>query len=164
MRFVNSKNLSEYIAEENMLSCWGGKDDYVYRFEPGKLVQNEQNGFITTTDENDNTTITKSGKTVCISPKLQSIPTYQPQTLLHFHFHKSDFDSHSHIWLMFYPRASIQSNQIPVYAENVRKKSIFIRGQNTFLRFLYNLKSEFHLMPNTCFFSAIFERPSKLFP
>lgn len=54
-----------------MLSCWGGKDDYVYKFEPGKPVQHEQNGYITTTDENDNTTITKSGKTVCIRLRVQ---------------------------------------------------------------------------------------------
>lgn len=64
MRFVNSKNLSEYITEENMLTCWGGKDDYHFKFERSMSVhanelngsKSSQKGIIMTKDENDNTT------------------------------------------------------------------------------------------------------------
>lgn len=71
LRFVNSKNLNEYISEENMLTCWGGKDDYQFKFAP------EQNGIAsedTATarneltiqkDENDNTTLSNHNKKVC---------------------------------------------------------------------------------------------------
>lgn len=33
LKLVDSKSLKEYIDEDNMLKCWGGKDDYVYSFE-----------------------------------------------------------------------------------------------------------------------------------
>lgn len=38
MKFVNSKNLHEYVTEENQLTCWGGKDDYTFKFIPEKRV------------------------------------------------------------------------------------------------------------------------------
>lgn len=70
LRFVNAKNLNEYISEENMLTCWGGLDDYQFEFSP------EQNGPIypkasapnslaVQKDENDNTTLSNSNKKVC---------------------------------------------------------------------------------------------------
>lgn len=62
LRFVTSKNLNEYITEENMLTCWGGKDDYQYKFEPEQLTQTD---LIETKDENDNTTYTSFNKKVC---------------------------------------------------------------------------------------------------
>ncbi|XP_035785491.1 motile sperm domain-containing protein 2-like [Anopheles albimanus] len=34
LRNINSKNISEYIDEDNMLKSWGGKDDYVFKFIP----------------------------------------------------------------------------------------------------------------------------------
>lgn len=34
MKFVNSKSMSEFIPEENMLRCWGSKSDYVFNFFP----------------------------------------------------------------------------------------------------------------------------------
>lgn len=54
-----------------MLTCWGGKDDYQFKFEPDNIALQE-NGIdnnnygesIMTTDENDNTTIIIPGKKV----------------------------------------------------------------------------------------------------
>lgn len=65
LRFVNSKNLNEYITEENMLTCWGGKDDYQFKFEPSKSQPSEcndnsvieQKRIIVTKDENHNNTM-----------------------------------------------------------------------------------------------------------
>lgn len=70
LRFVNSKNLSEYIAVENILTCWGGKDDYQFKFEPENFINNNNYGeeFITT-DENDNTTVIIPGKKVRVNSK-----------------------------------------------------------------------------------------------
>lgn len=34
MKFVNQKTISDYVDESNALSCWGGKDNYVYSFVP----------------------------------------------------------------------------------------------------------------------------------
>lgn len=74
LRFVNAKNLSEYISEENMLTCWGGKDDYHYKFEPSKIHANGlndsingQKGIIITKDENDNNMVMNHDKKVCNS-------------------------------------------------------------------------------------------------
>lgn len=74
LRFVNAKNLSEYITEENMLTCWGGKDDYHYKFEPYKIHANGlndslngQKGIIITKDENDNNMVMSHDKKVCNS-------------------------------------------------------------------------------------------------
>ncbi|XP_031618036.1 motile sperm domain-containing protein 2-like [Contarinia nasturtii] len=72
LRFVNSKNLGEYMTEENMLTCWGGKDDYHFKFEPSKLTHanefdsnmNGQKGIIIPKDENDNTTVINHEKKV----------------------------------------------------------------------------------------------------
>lgn len=74
LRFVNSKNLNEYISEDNMLTCWGGTDDYQFKFSP------EENGPICKTraeqiekplqkDENDNTTVSNGNKKVCKQDK-----------------------------------------------------------------------------------------------
>lgn len=52
LRFVNSKSLGEYITKENMLTCWGGTDDYQYQFEDERSIANDT---IITTDQNDNT-------------------------------------------------------------------------------------------------------------
>lgn len=73
MRFVNSKNLHEYITRENMLTCWGGEDDYEFKFIPEKTVcengsridANNSTHTIVTTDENDNTTVVTHEKKVC---------------------------------------------------------------------------------------------------
>lgn len=58
-----------------MLTCWGGKDDYQFKFEP-ETVAVQQNGMIDTnyyamngqqiitTDENDNTMVIIPGKKV----------------------------------------------------------------------------------------------------
>lgn len=61
LRFVNSKNLNDYITEDNMLKCWGGTDDHHFKFEPEKSVRrdfscNNEHGSILSKDENDNTT------------------------------------------------------------------------------------------------------------
>lgn len=34
MKFINKKNIKEYVSPENMQRCWGGQDDYVFKFEP----------------------------------------------------------------------------------------------------------------------------------
>lgn len=34
MKFVNKKNLKEYVSPENMLRCWGGLDDYQFQWVP----------------------------------------------------------------------------------------------------------------------------------
>ncbi|XP_058054083.1 motile sperm domain-containing protein 2-like [Anopheles bellator] len=34
LRNINSKNIREYIDEDNMQKCWGGKDEYVFSFVP----------------------------------------------------------------------------------------------------------------------------------
>lgn len=39
LKLVDSKSLKEYIDEDNMLKCWGGKDDYVYSFELEDIPQ-----------------------------------------------------------------------------------------------------------------------------
>lgn len=39
LKLVDSKTLKEYIDEDNMLKCWGGKDDYVYSFEFENFAQ-----------------------------------------------------------------------------------------------------------------------------
>ncbi|KFB50757.1 AGAP005556-PA-like protein [Anopheles sinensis] len=54
LRNVNNKNIREYIDEDNMQKCWGGKDDYVFEFIPEArkpmelpLTQNgTQNGIL----------------------------------------------------------------------------------------------------------------------
>lgn len=71
LRFVNAKNLNEYINEENMLTSWGGKDDYQFKFSPEKLKPiyentTEQNELTIQKDENDNTTFSNSTKKVRI--------------------------------------------------------------------------------------------------
>lgn len=78
LRFVNSKNLNEYISEENMLTCWGGKDDYQFKFIPEQPQYGSTSDEATTTtttgqneltiqkDENDNTTFSNNNtKKVC---------------------------------------------------------------------------------------------------
>lgn len=72
LRFVNSKTIGDYITEENMLTSWGGQDDYEFKFEPQKPVHTDeikpivncQNGTIITKDENDNTTFVNQEKKV----------------------------------------------------------------------------------------------------
>lgn len=39
LKIVDSKSLKEYIDEDNMLKCWGGKDDYVYSFDLENIAQ-----------------------------------------------------------------------------------------------------------------------------
>lgn len=39
LKLVDTKSLKEYIDEDNMLKCWGGKDDYVYSFEFENFAQ-----------------------------------------------------------------------------------------------------------------------------
>lgn len=34
LKFINKKNISDYITPENQLTCWGGKDDYKFVFTP----------------------------------------------------------------------------------------------------------------------------------
>lgn len=69
LRFVNAKNLNEYITEENMLTCWGGTDDYEFKFSPeqnGPIYENTavQKDLTMQKDENDNTTYSNSNKKV----------------------------------------------------------------------------------------------------
>lgn len=71
LRFVNAKNLNEYINEDNMLASWGGKDDYQFKFIPEKIgpVYKKiagRNELTIQKDENDNTTLANSNKKVCI--------------------------------------------------------------------------------------------------
>lgn len=33
LKFVSAKNIREYIDEDNMPVDWGGRDDYVFKFE-----------------------------------------------------------------------------------------------------------------------------------
>lgn len=64
LRFVNAKNLSDYMTKDNMLASWGGSDDYEYSFvpetRPAGAAQHEpsnNNDMAPTTDENDNTIV-----------------------------------------------------------------------------------------------------------
>lgn len=34
MRFVTMKSVTDYISTDNLLTCWGGTDDYQFEFEP----------------------------------------------------------------------------------------------------------------------------------
>lgn len=34
LKFVNKKNLKEYVSPDQMLRCWGGTDDYTFKFVP----------------------------------------------------------------------------------------------------------------------------------
>lgn len=34
MRFVSSKNITDYVTPDNLLTCWGGTDEYQFEFEP----------------------------------------------------------------------------------------------------------------------------------
>lgn len=34
LKFINKKNISEYITPENQQTCWGGKDNYQFVFTP----------------------------------------------------------------------------------------------------------------------------------
>lgn len=34
MKFVDSKNIREYISNDCMLTSWGGADDYTFEFVP----------------------------------------------------------------------------------------------------------------------------------
>lgn len=38
MKFVDSKNIREYISTDCMLTSWGGTDDYAFQFEPENAV------------------------------------------------------------------------------------------------------------------------------
>lgn len=78
LRFVTAKNLGEYITEENMLTCWGGKDDYKYTFEPEKLTQTD---LIEAKDENDNTTYTSFNKKVCNIGSLAGYHNFKPKKM-----------------------------------------------------------------------------------
>ncbi|KAG4071043.1 hypothetical protein HA402_001480 [Bradysia odoriphaga] len=37
MKFIDSKNIGEYISSECMMRSWGGLDDYTFHFEPEAL-------------------------------------------------------------------------------------------------------------------------------
>lgn len=70
LRFVNSKNLNEYISEDNMLTCWGGTDDYQFKFSPdanGPIYEkiSESSEKPMAKDENDNTALPNGNKKVC---------------------------------------------------------------------------------------------------
>lgn len=65
LRFVNTKNISEYITEENMLTCWGGKDDYQFKFVPEQIKDKDSIYENITKDENGNRTIVNNDKKVC---------------------------------------------------------------------------------------------------
>lgn len=34
MRFVTIKSVTDYISTDNLLTCWGGTDNYQFDFEP----------------------------------------------------------------------------------------------------------------------------------
>lgn len=34
MRFLNQKTVNQIVDMDNMLNCWGGKDDYEFSFIP----------------------------------------------------------------------------------------------------------------------------------
>lgn len=34
MRFVTIKSIIDYISTDNLLTCWGGTDNYEFDFEP----------------------------------------------------------------------------------------------------------------------------------
>lgn len=57
MKFLNPKNLSEYVDDNNKLSIWGGRDNYTFSFEPTqpKAEQSTMNNN-NTIDENFNLT------------------------------------------------------------------------------------------------------------
>lgn len=44
LRFVTSKNVTDYISEDNLLTCWGGTDRYEFEFEPEQTITNGING------------------------------------------------------------------------------------------------------------------------
>lgn len=41
LKFISKKNVRQFIDEENMPHEWGGKDDYVFTFEP-EVRQNDE--------------------------------------------------------------------------------------------------------------------------
>lgn len=53
LRFVTSKNVIDYVDEENLLSCWGGTDDYAFKFEEEKPLTNGVNGHHESDDIDD---------------------------------------------------------------------------------------------------------------
>ncbi|XP_055915491.1 motile sperm domain-containing protein 2-like [Eupeodes corollae] len=42
MKFLNPKNVSEFVDDENRLACWGGKDNYTFSFEPARPKSSNQ--------------------------------------------------------------------------------------------------------------------------
>lgn len=55
LRFLTSKNVTEYIDEDNMPIDWGGKNSYVYKWTPEKDYNNEDSSkIITNGDITDN--------------------------------------------------------------------------------------------------------------
>jgi hypothetical protein len=51
LKSTDSKTIREYIDEENMPVKWGGKDDYVYNFEP-EAHSDEMNAKLEVTNNN----------------------------------------------------------------------------------------------------------------
>uniref|UniRef100_U5EYC4 Putative phosphatidylinositol transfer protein pdr16 n=1 Tax=Corethrella appendiculata TaxID=1370023 RepID=U5EYC4_9DIPT len=47
LKFTSSKNISEYVDEKNALISWGGKNDYVFKFESenSKTLNNNNNNI-----------------------------------------------------------------------------------------------------------------------
>lgn len=41
IKTVTYKNIRDYVSEESMLKSWGGKDEYIFSFEPEVLSENE---------------------------------------------------------------------------------------------------------------------------
>lgn len=53
MKFVNAKNVRQYIDDENIQASWGGKDNYAYSFKPENRPSDE-NVFVNGTLQNNN--------------------------------------------------------------------------------------------------------------
>lgn len=39
MKFIDSKNIGEYVSHECQQRSWGGVDDYTFEFEPEALTK-----------------------------------------------------------------------------------------------------------------------------
>lgn len=52
MRFITTKTVSDYIPEDNLLTSWGGSDDYEFKFIP-EMRSDETNGNYDTDSLNE---------------------------------------------------------------------------------------------------------------
>lgn len=75
MRFVTMKSVTDYISTDNLLTCWGGTDDYEFDFEPEQQPTNA-NGHHETDAEKLKRVRWKRMTGACVRPKTESTLSY----------------------------------------------------------------------------------------